>query len=175
MVRKRHLPLTDENAIFDEVLGGSDRAIAILLGSVLEMFMQEAIAGTFPHVKTDDDFERLFGQYRPLSTFAAKVDVGYAVGLFDKKLRGNLDRVRKIRNEFAHDFSDLRFHKSPIKEHVHAIAWTEAEDKSIEVRPLPDMAAERRKFFKFTVAQIVHFGEMSSMGSLKLTRLDDDE
>jgi hypothetical protein len=46
----------------------------------------------------------MFGQSRnaPLSTFSAKINVAFALGIFGKETKKQLDRVRNVRNHFAH-------------------------------------------------------------------------
>src|SRR5258707_147607 len=45
---------------------------------------------------------RLFTGYGPISSFAAKTDIAYALGLLTDHDHTDLQIIRKIRNEFAH-------------------------------------------------------------------------
>jgi DNA-binding MltR family transcriptional regulator len=46
--------------------------------------------------------KRLFDEYGPLSGFAAKIDLAYALKLIPKKIYDTLRIVKKIRDIFAH-------------------------------------------------------------------------
>jgi hypothetical protein len=46
---------------------------------------------------------------RPLSSFSAKIELGFALGLYDDKLRHPLNMIRDVRNEFAHNMDATSF------------------------------------------------------------------
>ena len=105
----RELPGTDEWAKLDtEIEKSSDRSAAILMASQLERFLEFAIIA---HLQTvdDDTHEALIGREGPLSTFYAKVHLGYAMGLFDSKVRDDLNTIRKVRNVFGHAVLSVGF------------------------------------------------------------------
>ena len=52
--------------------------------------------------KDDATWNLLTSESGPFSTFSAKVSAGYALGLYDEVTRDHLNRIRKIRNSFAH-------------------------------------------------------------------------
>jgi DNA-binding MltR family transcriptional regulator len=59
----------------------------------------------------DETWDKLVSDQGPLASFYAKITAGYALGIYDKKLRDDLHIVRSIRNAFAHskriiDFND---------------------------------------------------------------------
>jgi hypothetical protein len=45
--------------------------------------------------------KRLFGTYSPLSTFAAKIDMAFALGITSEETHVQLGHFRKLRNHFA--------------------------------------------------------------------------
>lgn len=45
------------------------------------------------------------GGNTPLGTFNARIDIAYALGLIDDESRADLHLIRRIRNDFAHDWS----------------------------------------------------------------------
>src|SRR5436190_10019098 len=51
----------------------------------------------------------LFGSRGPLSTFASRTDLGYALGLFHDSVYHDLKLIRRVRNDFAHNFDDATF------------------------------------------------------------------
>jgi hypothetical protein len=44
----------------------------------------------------------LFEGYGPLASFAGKIDIAYALGIFDDETYADLKVIKRIRNEFAH-------------------------------------------------------------------------
>ncbi|MGM4967818.1 MltR family transcriptional regulator [Tardiphaga sp. 1201_B9_N1_1] len=54
----------------------------------------------------------LFEGEAPLSSFSAKIKIGYALGLYGKIVRDDLDTIRTVRNAFAHSTVHLDF-KTP--------------------------------------------------------------
>ena len=103
-----------------ELASTSDRACAIvaatMLDALLEKLLRKRLAG--------DKHDILFSSYGPLSTFAAKIDIALAVGVISLTEYSDLQRVRKIRNEFAHSLELISFSESPIKEHVAQINYS---------------------------------------------------
>jgi len=51
----------------------------------------------------------------PLGTFYDKIEIGYALRLFDKEVRDELHRIRRIRNAFAHHLSVRTFSSPQLK------------------------------------------------------------
>jgi DNA-binding MltR family transcriptional regulator len=60
---------------------------------------------------TDDEEKRLFNsEFRgPLSEFSARIKVGFAMYLFGRETRDDLEIIRRIRNLFAHQSTVLTF------------------------------------------------------------------
>ena len=59
-------------------------------------------------------YERLFGAFRPLSTFSSKIAMAYALSIINKDVYNELEKIRKIRNEFAHSSAVLHFGSTAI-------------------------------------------------------------
>jgi hypothetical protein len=57
----------------------------------------------------DDTWNDLVDTGGALSTFSAKITLGYALGFYDESMRHNLDIVRNIRNAFAHAKQSIDF------------------------------------------------------------------
>jgi hypothetical protein len=99
--------LDADTATVIEIEEQTDRAAAIVAGSYLEDFLAAMIRSTF----TQDDkvLNQFFNGMGPLATFSAKIDMAYLLHLVDEDNRKRLHQIRRIRNEFAHDFSPLKF------------------------------------------------------------------
>jgi hypothetical protein len=78
--------------------------------TVLEDWVAAAIKTKMRHLSKTLD-ARIFRGYGPLSTFSAKIDIGYALELFDDTICSDLRALKDIRNAFAHT-TDLVFFRS---------------------------------------------------------------
>jgi DNA-binding MltR family transcriptional regulator len=99
--------------IFEEIEGSSDRSAAITAAAYFEEAIVRAIKKRFvplSNTKRSDIFEG----YGPLSTLSAKIDIAYALGIYKKNTRVDLQRARKIRNFFAHEADKRSFDNEPI-------------------------------------------------------------
>ena len=86
----------------------SDRAAAILAAANFEDRLRAAIMTRFVTLDSRDE-DGIFKPYGPLSTFKAKVDIAFALGLYDCKTRKGLHTVGEIRNRFAHSSEPMKF------------------------------------------------------------------
>jgi DNA-binding MltR family transcriptional regulator len=87
----------------------NDRAIAIVLPAILEQYLETAVSTHF--AISDEEARPLFDDNidGPLSSFARKIAIGYALGIYGKSMRSNLTCIRHIRNAFAHSKMHLEF------------------------------------------------------------------
>jgi DNA-binding MltR family transcriptional regulator len=87
----------------------NDRAIAIVLSAILEQYLEAAISTHF--AVSDEDARPLFDDNidGPLSSFARKIAIGYALGIYGRSMRSDLNCIRHIRNAFAHSKVHLEF------------------------------------------------------------------
>lgn len=60
--------------------------------------------------------EIFYDQHALLGTLARRIALTWLLGLIDKKTKNDLDRIRRIRNVFAHRIHDLRFSHPQIAE-----------------------------------------------------------
>jgi hypothetical protein len=113
-----------ELASVEELETQSDRGVAIMGGAFVEERIRQAILHRLrPLSKTMRD--RLFNGDKPLSSFAAKIDLGFALGLYGPATRADLDRVRRVRNIFAHELAPCDFARADIKDLVEKISIPE--------------------------------------------------
>jgi DNA-binding MltR family transcriptional regulator len=63
---------------------------------------------------TPEEHDQLFIGTGPLATFSAKIRLGYALGIYGRKTRHDLDVVREIRNAFAHAQKVITFENQEI-------------------------------------------------------------
>lgn len=84
----------------------SDRACAVLGPAFLDHHLKMLLGAFFvdaPEVK------ELFGNFKPLGSFAARIDVAFALGFLAPTERRDLNLIRKIRNDFSHHLHGLDF------------------------------------------------------------------
>jgi hypothetical protein len=94
-------PMTDPG-IIDELRSQTDRGVAIIGGSIVEGHLRNAVMSRL-HPLSNTQRERLFTGFGPLSSFSAKIEVAFAMGVFGEKSRADLMKVKEIRNDFAHN------------------------------------------------------------------------
>jgi hypothetical protein len=82
---------------------GDDRAKAIVAAAYIENNLAMAILARF-RLLNDAGQKHLYdSEHSALATFSAKIDIGWALNLYDAAVREDLHRIRKIRNKFAHE------------------------------------------------------------------------
>jgi hypothetical protein len=92
----------------------NDRGAAILLGSNAENALQVAIDRNL--VVREDAYKLLFHSSGPLSSFEAKIRIGYAMGIYGDQHKNALDCIKGIRNAFAHAVHPISFETAEVRE-----------------------------------------------------------
>ena len=59
-------------------------------------------------------YQRLFESFGPLSTFASKIVMARALGIITIDIYDELEKIRRIRNDFAHSYKILNFESNEI-------------------------------------------------------------
>jgi DNA-binding MltR family transcriptional regulator len=83
--------------------------VAIVGASMVEDRLRWLIETKFIDGLSGTKKERLFTGLGPLSSFSAKVEIAFALGLLKPELREQLQLIGQIRNRFAHNFRRVRF------------------------------------------------------------------
>lgn len=96
----------------------TDRAAVILGASKLDFLLSQLLNHFLvPNYSKNDD---LFDGDGPLSTFSAKINLAFRLGLIDAQFAKALHSIRKIRNNFAHEVYDAQLdtgtHRDRIRE-----------------------------------------------------------
>jgi len=68
----------------------------------------------------------------PLGTFSARIKAGYAIGLLSDEQYRDLEFLRKIRNEFAHNWEGCSFEKPNIKDWIAGMSASRINEKVAE-------------------------------------------
>lgn len=93
-----------------------DRAAAIVAGAQLENALEFTLIKRLPKLDKAD-FGSLFHPDRPLSSFAAKIYLGHALGIYGENTRQDLNQIREIRNVFAHARRAVTFKTEEVAKH----------------------------------------------------------
>ena len=108
--------LTLEHALraISELRQGSDRAVAIVGGALIEIALTEALKiHLHPNKKITDELFRTTGAF---GAFATKVHLGKLVGLYGAQAHKDLTIVKDIRNAFAHSLEVSDFSTQKIRD-----------------------------------------------------------
>jgi hypothetical protein len=102
--------------LYSEMSDASDRSVAIVGAALLDDTLGFAL--TYRFIALEKSWtDRLFdGADAPLGTLSAKVRMGYALRLFGSTTCADLDRVRWIRNQFAHSARRKLFTETAISD-----------------------------------------------------------
>lgn len=84
------------------------------LGDLLGQFMLPGDAAT----------ALLQGFNAPLGSFSARIKAAFALGLLTNRQQENLERLRRIRNEFAHSWEPITFENQAVASHIAALHYT---------------------------------------------------
>jgi hypothetical protein len=98
----------------EEIDLGSPRATAIVGAAFVEDHLQRLIQARL--VDDQKVVDNIFGPNSALGTFSAKINVGYLMGLYSKETYRELDCIRTIRNDFAHELHINDFSINTIKD-----------------------------------------------------------
>lgn len=142
----------------------SDRAVAILLSAELDELLRRIIERKLvPHNKQifkDVSKNDLLSSYGAIGTFAARIDLGYRLGLLDSFVAHDLHIIRKIRNMFAHEPHGLNFEQPEPKKTLNKakIIKFKLYGKSpvIDV----DLSDTRKAFFSLSFFLIGHLDSL---------------
>lgn len=101
-------------------MAGPDRATAILAAAWLDELLLEALrAHLLPPMSPKLD---ILDQNGPLGTFSSRIEAANRLGLIDAQFARALHLVRRIRNDFAHDFDADSLADSPHREWVRELS-----------------------------------------------------
>lgn len=106
---KDKIALPDPVKLAEELHGESDRALVILVATILD----DALTGLLterlvfrPDKKQSDHIFRYEG---PLGSFSARTEIAYLFGFIDEITFGQLNDIREMRNACAHSKQPLSF------------------------------------------------------------------
>jgi hypothetical protein len=123
LIRERELP-EDEERVVAELYEGSDHTAVLLSVSQVHNALERYVVGTLV-VKDEKELEGLTQPGNLLASFNLVIQLAYVLGLIDKVEREHLDRIRGIRNVFAHSMRPVGFHMDIIAEEANRLPLRE--------------------------------------------------
>lgn len=138
--------LIDFHDLFN-IKNGDDRTIAIIGATFLEMTLEHILFSFFPD--NNKDVEKMMDFNQPMGNFSNKITMAYCLGLIEKIVKEDLNLVRKIRNEFAHDLY-ASFENDKIKSWCKELKW-----HKIVITPNPPSEANSRDLFTVGVNTLI--------------------
>jgi len=110
----------------------TDRGAALVGAALLDKQLLELLKSHL--LENKESTELLEGGSAPLGTFSSRIKACYCLGLLTEQEHRELQLVRKIRNEFAHQTHGLTFQEEKIVSlcgHLHD-RMPDAKEKGIE-------------------------------------------
>src|ERR1039458_4966381 len=115
-----------EHSAIKELSTLSDRAAAIVAAVLLENSIEEALKYfLLNHQRNASSsvHDDMFKNSGPLGSFSAKINLGYMLGLYTSGAWRDIDGIRDIRNDFAHDLTIQDFKSDSIRSRCNNIKW----------------------------------------------------
>jgi hypothetical protein len=133
---KKKLTREEIKAALDAIMDDPNDRAAILMGAALiENVLRTVIQNRMIEL-SETEQENLFGRDAPLSSFSGLIRIGYAFGYFDDVVKRDLDRLREIRNIFAHSQRAIGFQTPAVKNAISGFSPK-------AVRPYLDLPIEK--------------------------------
>jgi len=98
----------------------TDQAAVLVIGSYVERILEQAILSRLIKM-TKPQIAGLF-ENGPLASMIAKNKMGLALGLYDAATFNDLEKIRQIRNAFAHSFHAITFKNPTIRAYCREFA-----------------------------------------------------
>lgn len=104
-----------ESMDVDRLQSIDDRAMAIIDSADLERSLERALESRMRPL-SKAEFRNIFvGENAPLVSFSAKTKIAHAFGLIGPRTVSELDKIRTIRNQFAHSPKPISFKTHSVK------------------------------------------------------------
>ncbi|MCX3308328.1 MltR family transcriptional regulator [Pantoea vagans] len=117
---------TELSQFLSEFNKESDRGSVLIAASILDEWLCDIIQA---HLMNDKVAKSLLkGATAPLSSFAARTGLAYALGLIMEHEYNELTTLRSIRNEFGHSWNGVSFETPKIQNKIEQLPWLGPDD-----------------------------------------------
>lgn len=159
--RKPPMP-EDLVAVITEVQADkADRASALIVASMLQTALKRLVLVKLVEL-TETEMDGLFGRDAPMSTFSGLIRIAYAFGLVDEEIKRDLDRIREIRNAFAHASIPITFETKEVAHACEGLLAYKYRPIGMQVGSVKHTLA--RKQYQYSAGHLIEkFSRTSSM------------
>ena len=102
------------SGFFDELKTESDRGATILASAWIDNLLERKLRAHFAGGNSDSR-RKLFDLNGPFSAFSSKILAVYSLGWIDSDIFCDINLVRKIRNQFAHELHGMDLNSPQIQ------------------------------------------------------------
>lgn len=139
----------DHKKILEKFQSESDRGAAVLAGGLIESYMADFLESYMVKGRSK---KNLFEGFGPFASYSQRVETAYAFGLIPEKMRTELKKIGKIRNEFAHHPLNASFDADPIKNLCESL-WMKERLKE----HCPDVIKTNREIYILAISDILAY------------------
>lgn len=105
---------------YDQLSKESDRGCVIISASLIDDVLTRLVkAKLAPSIEKQD--ELFDNASSPFSTFSAKIDLAYRLGIIRPHVRASFHLVRRIRNDFAHVIGSGNFDSDSVSSRIREL------------------------------------------------------
>jgi hypothetical protein len=131
----------DADAILAELLGGSDRACALVAAAFLDRALVALLSTHMLGVPQEEQDPIFYGLTAFLGSFSSKITLCYATSLISKEDARYLHTMRSIRNHFAHSMIVTTFEDPEIAAECSTL-WSDEDKIPPLIAKLPSYRAK---------------------------------
>lgn len=116
---KQHTP-EQLSAAIDDINEQTDRGAAIIAAGILDEILDVCLQNRMLELSRKR-YDALFQPDKPLGSFNAKIELGYALGFYSADGLKTLHGIREVRNKFSHRIEPIKFDHEEVSSSVDAL------------------------------------------------------
>ncbi|WP_248885731.1 hypothetical protein [Acidithiobacillus acidisediminis] len=135
------------NQFLDALRKEGDRGAALAAAAFAEEILDEILLSFLADVPESKELTKGFAA--PIGTFGSKIKLAYVLGLLDKELLNGINISRRIRNEFAHQWTPVSFETENVQNLVASLS------RHSILNSLPEPRNTRERFEAYVSALLL--------------------
>ena len=109
-------------ALNQELIGSSDRVAVLLGATIVDTHLERLLSKFFVRgLKESKELLSSSNASAPLLSFSARTKIAYCLGLIEKTEFEDLNKIREIRNAFAHNLFECDFSTKAVSDALHSM------------------------------------------------------
>lgn len=147
-----------ERLVQEVIFSNNERAGIICGAAMLDQQLELILRRYLLPAASKSEDEKVFGANAPLSSFSGRITMAFRLGLIPQVVANMLNRIRKIRNDFAHDVTVQSLNESDVyKSHIAELSQVHhgAENAMLVKLQLDDNPANRLRAILIAVASML--------------------